>query len=213
MRCLDRNLLFANDESSVDMEALVFLLPIGFCVVLVIVNRRIKGDAEFRSPEEEPRVKAKTWVRPFDSQTARPEIAKAVVLSGAAYVVDGDTLVINKTQVRLFGVDAPELDHPYGKKAKWALHGLCKGQTLRAEVSATDVHGRTVARCYLSDGRDLSAEMVKFGLAIDWPKFSGGIYRSLEVPDARRKLWLADARQKGRMDLWEKFEARKGAQS
>lgn len=52
--------------------------------------------------------------------------------------------------------------------------------------------------------------MVKLGLAIDWAKFSNGQYRSLELPDARKKLWLADARQKGRMDVWEKYVAKKG---
>ncbi|KQI68424.1 nuclease [Loktanella sp. 3ANDIMAR09] len=84
---------------------------------------------------------------------------------------------------------------------------LCKGQTIRADVVCTDDHGRTVARCYLPDGRDLSAEMVKAGLAIDWPKFSGGRYRDLEVDNARKKMWLADARQKGWMHVWEKFDA------
>lgn len=60
----------------------------------------------------------------------------------------------------------------------------------------------------------LKAElMVKQGLAIDWPKFSGGAYRYLEVPDARKKMWLADARQKGRMHVWEKFEARQAAKA
>lgn len=128
-------------------------------------------------------------------------------VTGSAYVVDGDGLVIRKTQIRLFGVDAPEMNHPYGQQAKWALVSLCKGQTVRAEVVTQDTYGRTVARCYLPDGRDLSAEMVKLGLAIDWPKFSGGQYRSLETSDARKKLWLADARQKGRMHVWDKFEA------
>jgi endonuclease YncB( thermonuclease family) len=122
-------------------------------------------------------------------------------------VIDGDSIVIKKIQVRLFGVDAPELNHPYGVVAKRALATLCKGQKVRAEVTETDAYGRTVARCYLQDGRDLSAEMVKAGLAIDWRKFSGGIYRAMETPDARKRLWLADARQKGRMDVWEKFEA------
>ena len=98
----------------------------------------------------------------------------------------------------MFGVDAPELDHPYGKKAKWALHRLCKDHVIRAEIIEEDDHGRTVAHCYLPDGRDLSAEMVKQGLAIDWPKFSRGKYKHLETPDARKKLFLADARQKGR---------------
>lgn len=130
---------------------------------------------------------------------------------GTAYVVDGDTLTIRGTQVRLFGIDAPELDHPHGQKAKWALLSLCKGEVVRGEITAQDVHGRTVARCYLNDGRDLSAEMVKLGLAIDWPKFSGGEYAGLEVPGVRKKLWLADARQKGRMHVWEQYSAQKNA--
>lgn len=70
---------------------------------------------------------------------------------------------------------------------------------------------RTVARCFLRNGRDLSAEMVKLGLAIDWPKFSGGKYQSLEVQGVRKKLWLAGARQKGRMHVWEQFENKQTA--
>lgn len=128
-------------------------------------------------------------------------------------MVDGDTITINKTQIRLFGIDAPELNHPYGKKAKWALVAMCKGMKIRAVITDTDDHGRTVAKCFLPDGRDISAEMVKIGMAIDWPKFSGGIYRGLETEDARKKLWLADARQKGRMHVWAKFEARQKAKS
>lgn len=123
-------------------------------------------------------------------------------------MVDGDTLIIQQVQVRLFGVDAPEINHPYGQKAKWALVSICKGQIVKAEVTETDDHGRAVAKCYLSDGREISAEMVKIGLAIDWPKFSGGVYKALETPDARKKLWLADARQKGRMHVWRQFDAK-----
>ena len=171
-------------------------------IVIALTSRgrqkpKKRSHIESKPPRREP--------APFNSQTAKPV---PEVMSGAAYVVDGDTIRINKTQIRLFGVDAPEIDHPYGKKAKWALVSLCKGQTIRAEVTEKDAHGRTVARCYLPDGKDLSAEMVQMGLAIDWPKFSGGKYLSLETPDARKKLWLADARQKGRMHVWEKFEAR-----
>ncbi len=90
---------------------------------------------------------------------------------------------------------------------------LCKGQIIRAEILEQDTHGRTVAKCYLPDGSDLSAEMVKLGMAIDWPKFSGGVYKKLEVHNVRKKLWLADARQKGRMHVWEKFEANQKGRS
>lgn len=146
----------------------------------------------------------------FDTQTSEVDVA-GTVLEGVARIIDGDSLVIAGKQVRLYGVDAPELEHPYGQKAKWALVALCKGQTVRAEVTAQDAYGRPVALCSLADGRDISAEMVKQGLAIDWAKFSDGEYRKLEPDGTRKRLWLADARQRGRMDVWERFEAqRKG---
>lgn len=144
----------------------------------------------------------------FDAATAHSATLPRV-LEGQAYVIDGDTITIQKTQVRLYGIDAPELDHPYGKNAKWAMVRLCKGQIIRAEITDEDGYGRTVAKCSLPDGRDLSEEMVKLGHAIDWPKFSGGKYSNLEVSGIRKKLWLADARQKGRMRVWENFDARK----
>ncbi len=187
------------------MELLIFLLA-AVCVVVFLLWRTPPANGSDRQPIPPKRYTPKASERPFDAQSRTP-LPVDTTLKGSAYVVDGDTVVIKKTQIRLFGVDAPEINHPYGRNAKWALVALCKGQTIRAEMTAQDDHGRTVARCYLSDGRDLSAEMVKLGLAIDWPKFSGGIYKEFEVPDARKKMWLADARQKGRMHVWEKFEA------
>lgn len=155
--------------------------------------------------------KSGPWdLSPFEEKTAET-VPPVTTVTGKARVVDGDTIVIRKTQIRLFGIDAPEINHPYGQKSKWAMVALCKGQEIRAEILETDTYGRTIARCHLPDGRDLSAELVKQGLAIDWPKFSGGKYRSLEVPEARKKMWLTDARQKGRMHVWEKFEAQQKA--
>jgi endonuclease YncB( thermonuclease family) len=144
----------------------------------------------------------------FDARQAT-QVEAQQVLHGRAHVIDGDTIVIGGTQIRLFGVDAPELDHPFGKKAKWALIGLCKGQKVRAEVTHRDKHGRTVARCSLADGSDLSAKMVSLGLAIDWPKYSNGQYAQLEPPGVRKKLWLANARQLGHLHVWEQYETKR----
>lgn len=127
-----------------------------------------------------------------------PEPRRPTELVGPCYVVDGDTIRIRDLVIRVSGIDAPELDQPYGEKAKWAMHRLCKGHDIRAELAENDVHGRTVARCFLPDGRDLGAEMVRTGHAVDWPKYSGGRYRHLEVPGVRKRLWRCDARQKGR---------------
>lgn len=126
-------------------------------------------------------------------------VVDVLELRGWAWVIDGDTIDLGGTRIRLAGIDAPELDHPYGKRAKWALVNLCKGQDIRAVYGWDQSHDRIVATCYLPDGRDLSAEMVKAGLAIDWPKFSRGKYAGLELPGIRKKLWRCDARQKGLM--------------
>lgn len=125
-------------------------------------------------------------------------IVEVTEVCGRAWVVDGDTIDIAGTRIRLAGIDAPEMDHPYGVKAKWALVNLCKGHVVRAVFDGDLSHGRTVATCYLPDGRDLSAEMVKAGMAVDWPKFSRGKYAGLEPEGIRRKLWRCDARQRGR---------------
>ena len=124
--------------------------------------------------------------------------APEAALVGRCYVIDGDTIDIGGVRIRLAGVDAPEMDQPFGNSAKWALVRLCKGQEVRAVFDGSRSHDRTVATCYLPDGRDLSEEMVKAGLAIDWPKFSGGRYRQYEPDGVRKKLWRCDARQKGR---------------
>ena len=84
--------------------------------------------------------------------------------------------------------NAPELDVPYGKQAKWALHKLVKGQTITAHPNGEKSYDRIVAKCYLEDGIDLAAEMVKTGLALDLPNYPDADYKHLETPASRKKL-------------------------
>lgn len=168
---------------------------------LVVVER---DTTIVRAPKPPPSSRAEDQQQrqpPFIAvqQTTQIKIVEVQELRGRAWVIDGDTIEIGGTRIRLSGIDAPEIDHPYGKNAKWTLVNLCKGQDVRAVFDGDLSHDRTVATCYLPDGSDLSAEMVKAGMAIDWPKFSRGKYSSLEVPGIRKKLWRCDARQKGRL--------------
>lgn len=117
------------------------------------------------------------------------------VIMGACYVVDGDTIKIKQQRIRLMGIDAPEMDQPYGEKAKWAMHGLTKGQIVSVHIVGEDIHGRSVGICYLQDGRDLAAELVRMGLALDWPYFSKGKYAHLEPEGIRKILWRQDQLQ------------------
>lgn len=63
-----------------------------------------------------------------------PSLPETIV-RGRCWVVDGDTIVIDKMHIRLAGIDAPELDHPWGQQSKWAMVKLCKGQTVTAASS------------------------------------------------------------------------------
>ena len=110
------------------------------------------------------------------------------IIGGKCHVIDGDTIVIRKQKIRLAGIDAPELHNPYGKQAKWAMIALCKGQNVTAHLTGETSFDRVVAKCFLDDGRDLAAEMVKQELALDIPHFPNADYKHLETPNARRKL-------------------------
>ncbi|WP_170607795.1 thermonuclease family protein [Ruegeria arenilitoris] len=107
---------------------------------------------------------------------------------GRAYIIDGDTICIKGTKIRLAGIDAPELDQPWGQKSKWAMVNICKGQIITAELDGERSYDRLVGTCYLPDGRDIGAELIKLGLALDLPRFSMGKYRHLEPQGARQRL-------------------------
>lgn len=109
-------------------------------------------------------------------------------LRGRAWVIDGDTIAIDRIKIRLAGIDAPELDEPWGQKSKWEMVRLCKGQIVTARLTGEMSYDRMVGTCYLDDGRDLGAELIKAGLALDFAHFSGGKYRHLETTELRRKL-------------------------
>lgn len=122
------------------------------------------------------------------STGVRPTLPQSRELSGKCHIIDGDTIVIRGVKVRLAGVDAPELHQPYGQKSKWAMVGICKGQVVTAKLNGETSHDRLVGTCYLPDGRDIGAELISRGLAVDWGFFSGGKYRSLEPLGTRHRL-------------------------
>ncbi|MEM5471286.1 thermonuclease family protein [Hoeflea sp. AS60] len=134
-------------------------------------------------------------------EKTQSNLCRVKTLSGKCYVIDGDTIVIRETRIRLAGIDAPELDQPWGKSAKFAMIGLCRGKVITAEVLEGESYDRVVAKCFLPDGTDLSAALVKQGLALDWAKFSGGAYRHLEPEGIRKKLWRVTAKHQGRMNF------------
>lgn len=92
-------------------------------------------------------------------------------LTAALTITDGDTIREGALRVRIWGIDAPEMD---------TRRDLIDGQPVGCNPVDTDRYGRTVAQCWLPDGRDLACEMVRAGWAVDMPRYSKGAYRRCE---------------------------------
>lgn len=94
------------------------------------------------------------------------------------HVVDGDSLYLSryKPQIRLWGVDAPEKNEPGYTKASTQLKKFALGKELKCEMVDQDKYGRTIARCYLSDGQEINRMMIESGAAAEYKYFSKGYY-------------------------------------
>lgn len=109
-------------------------------------------------------------------------------VSGPATAIDGDTLEVAGTRIRLWGIDAPELHEPLGHESKASLARILQGYSSITcyEVSFRS-YSRRVSRCY-AEGLDIAEHQIRSGLALDCKRFSRGRYRDLEPPAARYTL-------------------------
>jgi endonuclease YncB( thermonuclease family) len=121
-------------------------------------------------------------------------------LTGQASIIDGDTLEIHGTRIRLWGVDAPEssqlcrgedsLQYRCGAQAANDLDGFIAKRPVSCLPISLDRYGRTVATCLVGD-QDLGDWLVRNGLALDWPEYSKRKYEDAqrEAEEAGRGMW------------------------
>lgn len=131
--------------------------------------------------------------------------ASDVVLSGRATVVDGDTLLVNRTRVRLWGIDAPESAQqctsaqgkawPCGRRAANALDAQLDGRTVHCQQHDVDRYGRVVAECFVQ-GRSVNAWMVRSGWAVAYREYARAYVADEELARRERvNLWQGPFQQ------------------
>ena len=119
-------------------------------------------------------------------------------IAGLVRVIDGDTIVIGRTHIRLLGIDAPEADQTCtdtdsrtwrcGQAATRVLITHIAGRPLTCATAGFDRYRRTLATCALPDGSDVNAWMAQQGWALAY--FSDA-YRpqEAEAQSAKRGIW------------------------
>jgi endonuclease YncB( thermonuclease family) len=139
----------------------------------------------------------------------------AGTLVGPARVIDGDTISIGETRIRLEGIDAPEAGQTCQRKwiGSWscgtaatsALARLMEGKPVRCEPRGLDKYGRTLAVCFV-DGRDVNAAMVRQGHAWAFVKYSKSYVQEEALAKAEGLgIWQGEAQP-----AWE-YRARRWA--
>jgi endonuclease YncB( thermonuclease family) len=93
-------------------------------------------------------------------------------------ILDGDTFTLSgeSRRIRVWGLDAPEWDQRGGSAATAMLRSLISGSTLICNVLDIDRYGRLVGQCFLPNGRDIAAEMIRSGAATEYCRYSRGYY-------------------------------------
>src|SRR5690242_21914323 len=96
-------------------------------------------------------------------------LAAGAVPANAQAVVDGGMIVLEGRDVRLWGIDAPDLDQacngwPAGRLAAAALQKLIVNRSIVCQARGLDHQGRIFGKCR-AGGVDLGAAMVRDGWA------------------------------------------------
>ena len=117
-------------------------------------------------------------------------------------VADGDSITVQdvmgqKHRIRLAGIDAPEMNQPYGFQSKNNLRSLVAGEMVTVQYEKRDRYGRIVGQV-LFRGGDICLEQVKVGLAWHYKFYQG------EQTQEDRQLYTdyEKGARSSRMGLW-----------
>ena len=95
-----------------------------------------------------------------------------------AGAVDGDSLYLEslETQIRLFGVDAPERSEIGFTASRVYLTKLVLRKSVSCREIERDRYDRIVARCFMKDGREINRLMLDEPHTDEYCRYSKGHY-------------------------------------
>lgn len=139
------------------------------------------------------------------------EIGKMTLKDERPQVVDGDTVGVSGSAVRIVGIDAPDDDMPHLKQpsAQVLANLVARDGGLNCSTHVFDFAMRRESQCttepesfgrlnlacrFKRNNASVAATMVAQGYAVDWREYSGGAYVDLmrQAANQRAGLWGVD---------------------
>jgi endonuclease YncB( thermonuclease family) len=115
-------------------------------------------------------------------------------VTGNARAIDGDSLQLDDLEIRLIGIDAPELRQtcgtlpnlrPCGREARLFLAAVLREAKPFCTIEGIDRYQRSLAQCRIGE-RDVAAALVKAGWAIATDAY---FTEEADAKSAKRGIW------------------------
>ena len=116
-------------------------------------------------------------------------ITLAEAIKGKTRIIDGDTIHIGKNKIRLYGIDAPEINQTCsinkiiwecGFESSQALESIISEEEVRCEIVDIDRYKRFVAKCFVKN-INLNQYMVQNGWAVAYRYYSDDFIKNEEI--------------------------------
>ena len=124
----------------------------------------------------------------------------ATTLEGRARAIDGDSLMLAGSEIRLQGIDAPEARQSCtkagvawdcGRQAARQLAGMMRNGRSRCEAYDRDKHGRLLAICWVGEV-EINRWLVEQGWAVSFGRYHAA---ERDARKARLGLWAGEFEQ------------------
>ena len=130
------------------------------------------------------------------------KLSYAGEIKGKPKVVDGDTILIGTTKIRLHGIDAPEskqyckkadaTEYRCGQIATFVLAEIIDKRRVTCKGEKIDRYKRRISICYVGPF-DINAEMVKRGWAVAYRQYSMDYVDEEEIAKNNKVgMWLGN---------------------
>ena len=120
---------------------------------------------------------------------------------GKAKIIDGDTIHIGNSKIRLHGIDAPETKQKCtknnkkwncGLESKRFLKNLVSNDYIECDTSGRDRYNRYIGICY-KNNISLNSEMVVNGWAIAYRYYSLDYIKEEEIAKSKKiGIWIGE---------------------